>query len=386
MNRTLRRRALSGHRRASPLLLTGLLLAALLLAALLGCDQGADGLGSVGKPLVQVPVVVTGDIAPLLAEGVKQDDLRLRVALIWAAVPELDDFCIEYGSGLKLPDHASITAVVEAGCRDIFGFVPLQVAEGAYVREDGRATLDLKHLPSAEVLVGPPEGRVAYASVVVYDDRDDDETLELRQARRHFKPGEDNLFGPGKGPPEGGRGPGAFDESDEFLPVDHVYGGSFVSMVKPNVRLAFREGDAASAKYFYPMLGCAPPAVGFSTISVTGTWAKATCAASITSETEVSVALSVTPAVAELACTNPQTRFRDTEREADLSQPWHCVSSNQLVVANPPGLCKGLTIFLLSGCGASASCKEPNWDDRADPPDWWPCGTPTTEERKKGKK
>lgn len=364
MSRTPQRRGCGPLCRASLLLLVGMT----------GCDNGVAGLGGEFSPLARIPVVVTGDLAQHLPAGEALEDVHLRVALVWAGVQEFDDFCIEYGGGVKLPADASAAAVVAAGCRDVFGFVPIRVNEVAVLDEQGRATLDLNYLPTAEVLVGPPEGRGAYAGVVVYDDRDGNQTLDLRRARRHFKPGSESDFGPGKGPPEGGRGPGGGEKQDVIEPVDYVYGGSFISMMQPHVRIAFREGQLAINKYFYPTLGCDPPALGFSTIAVTGTPFKATCVSGLTSGTEVSIPLRATADVAELACENPQTRFRDTEREADLSQPWYCVDNNRLVVANPPGLCKGLTSFLLSGCEGSATCKEPQWDDRDDPPDWWPCG------------
>ena len=347
-------------------------------AALPACAGDIMGLEEQLTPLGHIPVQITGDLGQFLPPGEDLEGVNLRVALVWAAVPEPDLFCVEHGSGLGLPVGASVTAVVDAGCRDIFGFVAGQVGEGAAVGPDGKATLDLLHLPTGEVLVGPPEGRVGYAGVVVYDDREDDGTLSLRRARRHFKPGSGDDFGPGDGPPPEGRGNRGFNvDIDVSLYSDFVYGGSFISMMQAHTRVAFREGQLGpTAQYFYPTLGCPTPASGFSTISVGGTPIKAVCVSGSMSTTEVSIPLRATPDVAELACGNAQTRYRDTEREADLEQPWHCVDANQLVVANPPGLCKGLTSFLLRGCRKSADCKEPDWDDSDKPPDWWPCGTP----------
>ena len=88
------------------------------------------------------------------------------------------------------------------------------------------ATLTLSQLPAPDVMVGDVTARVAYASLVVFDDRDDSGTLELSRPRRP---------------------PFAFEDERGFQPgrpdsLDVIYGASFVTMTAPDQRVAYREG------------------------------------------------------------------------------------------------------------------------------------------------
>ena len=72
--------------------------------------------------------------------------------------------------------------MIDAGCRDPFGFVPDVVSVSVPIDVDAPATLTLTQLPAADVMVGDVTARVAYGSLVVFDDRDDTGTLELSTA------------------------------------------------------------------------------------------------------------------------------------------------------------------------------------------------------------
>lgn len=351
-----------------------------------GCGE-LQGLDESLTPLVSLRLAPKGDLMSVLSPDRKSADLRLRAALVWGAVPAPRRFCLEYSPWLPVypPAPATVTAVAKAACDDPLAFAPALVATGAVLELGETTTLSLIHLPTAEVLVGPPEGRTAYGSLVIYDDRNNTGTLDLRRARRHFAPREDRhgpgSMGGGDGP--GGDGPGGGDPlGDDPLDeknADEIYGASFVSMLKPHVRVAFREGTFGAAALFYPMLGCDPPPEGFSTIAVGGTPIKSTCAVTEPGAV-VEIALEATATLAHLACEPGNDRYVEASGaqvgfapEADLTQPWVCMSEVELVVANPPGPCRGLTAFLLKGCAKSAACEDPDWDNTGNPPKWWPC-------------
>src|SRR6185503_17716700 len=140
-------------------------------------------------------------------------------------------------------------AVIAAGCRDPFGFVSNVVSVGAPIAIDVPATLTLSQLPAADVLVGDVTARVAYASLVVFDDRNDTGTLDLLQQFRSFmddREGPPTVVGP--------------------EPPDIIYGASFVTMTERDRRVAYREGEFDKLSAFYPRAGCDPPMRGFSVL------------------------------------------------------------------------------------------------------------------------
>src|SRR5262249_32805559 len=143
---------------------------AALVTVVAGCGD-ISGFGGAVPPLATVRVQVTGDLASVQAP--KAADPRLRAALVWAAQSLTEPLCI-------LPtDDMQVAALVTAGCRDPFGFVPDRVATNAPLEADGTAALELFDLPAADVMIGDITARIAYASVVIYDDRDGDGTLTL---------------------------------------------------------------------------------------------------------------------------------------------------------------------------------------------------------------
>ena len=143
-----------------------------LLVAACGELKGFDG---EAPPLATFQVVFQGDLAPLRPAGVT-DVHALRVALVWGAQWLTEPFCV-------LPaESAEAAAVIDAGCRDPFGFVPAAVSVGVPIAVDVPATLTLTQLPAADVMVGDVTARVAYGSLVVFDDRDDSGTLGAVEA------------------------------------------------------------------------------------------------------------------------------------------------------------------------------------------------------------
>jgi hypothetical protein len=299
------------------------------------------------------------------------------------------------------------------------------------VQPDGTATIDLINLPNAAVLVGEVTSRVGYASILVFDDRNNNGTLELHRAAQNR-----NATGPGSGP---GGGPGAMQMSDSATPTtktDFVYGASFLSQTQPDQRIAYLEGtfDANNALYalFYPRRGCpAGPTTGFSILSAGGFSALdgLKAAAGLGGDVEdpslcdvktldsvVEIALQATETVRDPACTGggstsviryspPSQPGATKQQPPDLTQPWACMPINYspclvglpipgldcskfdatarpaLAVASPPGDCKSTTHYILKGCATDPNCEAPTWDFTTEanpPPAWWPCGKGTT--------
>ena len=348
-----------------------------------------QGLGGQEPPLVTFQVTFNGDLAPLRPPG-DAGERSLKVALVWGAQWLTEPFCV------LPPESAAAAAVISAGCRDPFSFVPNRVDVSAPLTIGPPASLPLLELPSADLMVGDVTARVAYASLVVYDDRDGSGTLELSEP--HPTP-----FGSeGR---RGGDGPSADTTPDS---ADIIYGATFVTMTAPDRRVAYREGGFDATSAFYPRAGCAPPLDAFSIVGAGGFATSAGLAAaamgrlpaeedptlcfeSPVAGTVVGVAAQAPAGVAEVGC---------DERTDDSSARYHeppdmapdltgrvmaCAHLPSFDAGTQSGLiqlvvsgratdrCKGLTHYTLRGCRDDVSCSAPDWDITASPPPWWPC-------------
>jgi hypothetical protein len=377
---------------------------ALATLALAACGK-LQGFGGTEPPLVTFNVSFTGDLAPLRPPG-DTGEKSLKVAVVWGAQWLTEPFCV------LPPESADAAAVIAAGCRDPFGFVPARVDASALIAADGTASLPLLQLPTADVLVGDVTARVAYASLVVYDDRDLSKTLELSE--------------PHRAPSGRGNGPGMQDMADS---IDIVYGASFLTMTAPDQRVAYREGAFNTNSAFYPRFECGPPPDGFSVVAAGGFSAAsavkatflgmlpkedpATCTETSPSTTLVTVAARAPADVEEVGCEEPTNDGSSRYREPPVDDPgladrvWACAhlpsfdpgggiggaadggaadggtadggtnaasSLVQLVVSGlPTDRCKGLTHYTLRGCRESVTCALPDWDFTATPPSWWTC-------------
>jgi hypothetical protein len=329
-----------------------------------------------------IPALVTFDVATsALPAG-----HSFRVALVWGAQWLSEPLCF-------LPpdprdDANARVAAVTAGCRDPFGFVPARVAASAPLDPDGRASVPLFTVPSADTLVGDVTSRIAYGSLVVYDDRDGTSTLDFAAPNR---PPTDE---PMEGPPTS--------------TSDVVYGASFVTMTAPDERIAYREGGFSASAAFYPRAGCSAPPLGFSVETASGFTAEAAIAAAIAgmlpheqdvgrcrerraSQGPVVIAVDRpdTRSLRELACLEDTVDSSVSYREAGAMAPdlpgrtFACVhvasfgapsDTVELVVAGrPDDACAGLTHYILRGCSEGPDCQLPEWDHSASPPAWWPC-------------
>jgi hypothetical protein len=349
--------------------------AGVLALVLAGCGK-LDGFEGEVSPLATFQFEVTGDFESVRVAGA--DNEKLHVALVWGAQWLPDAICF------LPPESPDVAEVVAVGCRDPFGFIPDRVSDE--VPADANA-LPVFALPSADVMVGDVTARIAYASLVVYDDRNDTEGLQL--GRSQNTPDLDD------GPP------------DPIVVRDIVYGASFVTMTEPDVRIALREGGYNAGAAFYPRKGCGEPAPGFSVVAAGGFTAEAaiasvsigtlpsqnpaTCSESAPAGAVIPIALRDPTKIQDVGCVGRRSdgsiRYREpppegidmTNREVacakvpDFGSGAGAGIVQLLVSSRSDARCKGLTHYVLRGCFDDAACAVPDWDVTATPPSWWPC-------------
>ena len=397
--------------------------AALALAA--ACTDDLAGLDAEGSPLAELRVRVTGDFTALRPADTLQEKPRLRVGLLWGAQVQSDPFC------LPLPGDALMTAVRKEGCRDPFGFVGARIGPSVPVEVGQEVVLPLFDLPLADLLIGDITARLAYASVVVFDDRDGNDVLGLWRATEWPSA----ASGPGgKGGP--GSGMQAPKDPEKAKKADLMYAASFVSMLKPDARLAYREGGYDVLSFYYPRWGCPEPPKGYSVLRAGGFelaslfallanptaalaaglpgMATDTCGAKALNEIVLELPLQATETFRDLVCarragngmgsgfsTNGSITYREPPIEGLPLEKiaWTCQEVAQggkgskagamgtdvagtpalvkpaiveLVVSGAPGGCRTLTHFAPKGCSTNPYCDKPQWDPPS-PPDWWPC-------------
>lgn len=414
-------------------LCSALLLAwAVLLAA---CTDELSGLDADATPLAVLQVQVSGDLQKLRPADTLAETPRLRLGLLWGAQVQADPFC------LPLPGDASLTAVRAAGCRDPFGFSMARLGPSVPLKLGEVAQLPLMDLPLADLLIGDLTARIAYASVVVYDDRNGNEVLDLWRATE-FPSGD--TMGPGKGGPGGGSMGG--EVAAPVQKPDLIYAASFVSMTQPDTRLSYREGGYDGLSFYYPRWGCPDPPKGFSLVSAGGfdlmtlltglfkpgaggvslpQMASESCSSADLASAVLELPLQPTETYRDLICarragggmnsgliTSGSVSYREPPVKAlPLDKiSWVCAPVAQggastkggmgeasggeasggqgalgqpkpaiveLIVSGLPGGCRTLTHYIPRGCSSDPYCDQPEWEP-ATPPSWWPC--PTTSE------
>ena len=350
-----------------------------------GCNN-LQGLGGKVPPLVTFQLEATGDIG-------SSPPVSLQVALVWGAQWLTEPFCILPPDSASVPpDPGSVTAVIAAGCRDPFGFVPSLVGASVPVTLGTPIQLPLFNPPPTDVLVGDASSRIGYASLVLYDDRDGTGTLDFSESH-----------------PTPSGGDGGPDQQDQSDSGDVVYGASFLTMTEPDQRVSFLDGTFIPSA-FYPRNGCPDPMAGFRVLGASGFPASAgvasatsgtlpleddlsQCAGADDDPSTVLVAIAAkSPAdVAEVSCTertlDGTTRYRQPPTDAPdfTGRATACAylpsfdagaqtGLIQLVVSGlPTDHCQGLTHYTLRGCREDVSCAVPDWDFTANPPAWWPC-------------
>ena len=356
----------------------------------LACSKPV-GLGGTVTPLVQIHVQVTGPLPPEVAG----DTANLHVALVWGLQWQPEPFCVLQAFQ---PESPTVAAVVAAGCPDNFGFMPNLVGADTQFQPGIPATLALNGLPSADVMVGDLNGRIAYGSLVVYDDVNQNGILDLRTPPRFRRRGNQ---------------PAASDDGGVAGPVDRVFGASFISMTRPDTRVAYREGAFDETVAFYPRQGCLDdPAAGFSILSTGGFNADtllgalaagqlplagdfpkedpATCATAAVSS-PVAVQTQPSGNLTQMACTARDsggvTAYRVAPNNGPDTTVHKCACASfpvlggydagvptgkQVVCASAPSeACRYVAHYTLLGCDNDPSCATGGWDITATPPAWW---------------
>lgn len=344
-----------------------------------GCGN-LSGFGGDVPPLATIRVETTGDFELVRTPGAAGE--QLRVALVWGTSWLPEALCF------TPPDSPELAAVVEQGCRNPLSFTPDRVAASVAVQPNEAADLTLDALPSADVMFGDVTARVAYGSLVVFDDRDRSGTLELARPRRL----------PTRG----------FDSDEEMMSSDIIYGASFVAMTEPDMRLAFREGAFVETG-FYPRHGCSAPLPAFSILAAGGfslaDAVAATAAGTLPSEpagscseakpadATVEIPFRQSTDAREVGCQQRRDDASVRYREPPVERPdldnraAACTTITQLpgdppadgitqlvVATRPDETCRGVTHYTLVGCHeGGVVCDAPSWDYRESPPDWWPC-------------
>lgn len=346
------------------------------LCVLAGCGD-LVGFGGDVTPLVRIHAQTVGS-APAPIE-------HLRLGLMWGAQSLPEAFCI-------LPaESPEAAAVIAAGCSDPLRFVAARMQASVDAAPDSVTELALDTLPTADLLVGDVSARVAYGSVVAFDDRDNSGTLEVHDVD-HEDP---ELWLLGDTPPP---------------PADVVLGASFISMAQPDQRVAFREGAFVQTG-FYPRAGCDEPPPHFSVLSAGGfSFADAlaaslagelpqedpsSCANASVDDAVIDVSIADPAAATQVRCrgTGGGTRYHEPDPETPValdSVTWACAklpsfeapdptdpAANQwqLVIATPNDPCINTFHFVLRGCDYDPTCSEPEWNWLEVPPTWWPCPT-----------
>lgn len=350
-----------------------------IVAGIAACGD-LQGFGGPVPPIASFLVTATGDVAAVRPAG-DTGRMRLRAALVWGRQWLVEPMCV-------LPsENSQAQAVISAGCRDPFGFVPALSGADVELTLGTPAVLDVMSRPGSDIMIGDITARVAYGSIVVYDDKNGNETLDLA------RPDRPNLGGPQ-------------DPNDQPTTTsDLVYAASFSTMTAPDQRVAYREGAFVESG-FYPRAGCGEPPIGFSVLAAGGFSAVDAIAATLagtvplepidscfegSTSTPFAVELARPAALAEQRCTerinDSSVRFREPLRDPppDLEQrATACVHSPSfdgspsdviefVITGKPTDSCVGLTHYVLKGCTTSPTCGTPQWDHSQSPPLWWPC-------------
>jgi hypothetical protein len=322
-----------------------------IISSMTACS-GVHDLEGDGSPIA----VLRGRVA-----GARPEGSTLRAGLVWAGAPVFVPFCHDEGP-TPLDPQRSVSELAAVGCRDPFDVVPELAGTAAAIASDGSFELPIVHLPTAEVMVGGRESRVAYGSLVVFADLDENGALELRGGC--------------------GRIRGRMDDPRLRPRAEPIYAASFSTLTGEQARITYVEGELDADSFFYPHSRCrelAPP--GFSLWSMAG----------LLDATDESGACRVDPidTPIELELGSPEDfaalSCRQAERESFERPPrwetdplpddllWECSDDGNLVFADPSCDCPEVRELSLVGCYDDRECEDPDWDLRDEAQEWWPC-------------
>ena len=349
------------------------------------CQQKIYGLDNQLTPLAELKLsVLQSDLEQLPIETRS----RLRFGLVWLGINIPSTWCAErlssilLGEAFSSVEFAELTQLSEL-CRNPLGVAPILAGPSvaledasSVISEDGLITQSIVFtaLPPSEVLIGTPDARIAYASLVIFEDLNDNGILDIGQS--HPPIFWDELE------PRRNRNDDSVKESrfsfDDYDSADQLYSSSFNSLLDSHQRLVFREGRF-NESYFYPLGGCTPPP-GFSYLNVDGDFQEASCTASPIDEPIVLTLTKPSLSLQEAICAPADVwLFQPPINEPDSHYQYTCLSPNELAASDPEQNCKNLSIIQLVDCPINEpNCNDAEWDVRDQVPEWWPCdkGTP----------
>jgi hypothetical protein len=314
------------------------------LIALCSCGQGVHDLSVSSEPLV----VIKGHVdASVLARP--HPSATLLGALVWASVPQVNPVCIEFQD-----------ARIASACPDPLGVFTGEIEASAVVDGDGNFDLPLFHLPAVRVSVGDAATRIAYGTLVVVEDVNNDGQPTFVPAsvgrRRRVSPVVSNPSDP-----------------------DLIVAATFYSLHADQQRIVFREGGFVPDSYFYPTPGCVAPPDGFSVMTA-GAYVDATHATGPCGYATTDGRLELTPLSPAdgLALECREVQAQGTVQQPVGDEPPNgnptrtCFGANVLATVYS-GSCTFLRSYALAGCQQDPTCASPEWNLTLSPPSWWSC-------------
>lgn len=332
----------------------------------------------------------------------------MRVGVLWLSSSSPDAWCSLHASAsLGLPPSTGFGAgqqeeialdselqmLTQELCRDPLGVSPELAGESVVVPKEvlnkgGSIEIPFTRLPSAEVLFGSPDARVGYATIVLFEDLNEDGALTLGEARR--------WRGGGRG------GDGEEGKMGSSAP-DRVWGASFQSIIQPHQRLVYHEGAQIDHPFFYPTIGCEALPKGFGVIKskaeiydILALFApylaedkeftnqadpiiSPELCEVFTLETAIQIQVEAPSSrLQELVCQPLEDEGEEPPEREPKDLMLSCVSPTEVLAVDQEAECKAVQYWRLVGCPLNeVDCEEPRWDMRSNVPQWWPC----TEER-----
>ena len=345
------------------------------------CEGPLSGLDDELTSLAELKVHIRSEDVRRLPADVQS---RLRMGLIWLGVNIPSSWCAAQLSTQLLPaegdqdekDPALSSNIAELSqlfelCRNPLGVAPALAGPSVSISavDDAElisASISFTALPPSEVLIGTPNARVGYASIVIFDDQNENQALDIGLS---FPP----VFWDRDARGDDDTDEGLKRRFGEEMSPDLLYSASFTSLLNDHQRLVFREGDFVES-FFYPLGGCIPDR-GFSVVNVEGDFLSANCTSHPIDDPTLLRISEPTLQRQELACVPTEVwRFEPPKEPIDERYKQSCISSLEIAITDPELPCKQLSVISLIDCEPTElDCDRPEWDLRDMPPAWWPC-------------
>jgi hypothetical protein len=320
----------------------------------IACGEGVHDLSIESAPIV----ILRGHVDLDRLERTRPE-APLLGGLLWAGLPRINPVCLSTDAPALL-----------AACPDPYGVFFGSIDRMTTVDEHGDFEVPIWALPDPKIAIGDEATRIAYGALVVAEDLDGD--------GRFFMP-------PLRMIAEGGitGGGGAYECLDDGrrprpppIQPDLIVAASFATLRSEQTRVTFREGDFVEASKFYPAPGCDAPLPGFSYFTMPALGESGACTSRAPDEP-----LDIAPLA---AAERPGVMCRPLGQSPGSARPEEscpppegdtpvCLSRELLVSLRTSFSCPEMTIYSLKGCDTDPYCTNPEWDDTATPPTWWPC-------------